>query len=118
MTGKTFPFGRNRLMGNFYRRAFILMTSKAKFFSLFGEEERIFRGVGVVAEITLSLLERYVLHITPGLELCWFMTLVAELAAFLCGLQRSLRRWRIMAFVAGNFNHLGMHACFQKLGLR
>ena len=118
MAGKTFPFGRNRLVGDFYRHAFSLMTSKAQFFSLLGEEKRILRGMGIVARIALSLLERYVLHITATLEVCCFMTLVTELAALLCGLERFLGRWRVVAFFAGNFDHLGMHACFQKLGLR
>ena len=68
MAGKTFPLARDRLMGDFYRHAFALMTSKAQFFALVGEEERILRSMGVVAGITLSLLKRYVLHITAGLE--------------------------------------------------
>ena len=55
-------------MGDFYRHTFALMTSKAQFSPLFGEEERILRGMGVVAGITLSLLERYVLHITATLQ--------------------------------------------------
>ena len=117
MAGKTFPLARDRLMGDFYLHAHALMTSKAQFFALFGEEKWILRSMGIVAGITLSLLKRYVLHITAGLELCWFMTLVAELAAFSHGLERLLGRWCIVAFFAGNFDHLGMHACFQQLGL-
>jgi hypothetical protein len=55
-------------MGDFYRHAFGLMTSKAQFLALFGEEERALRSMGIVAGITLSLLKRYVLHITATLE--------------------------------------------------
>ena len=58
MTGKAFPPTRDRLMGYFYRYALALMTSKAQLFPLFGDEERILRGMGVVAGIALSLLKR------------------------------------------------------------
>ena len=49
--------------------------------------------MGIMAGITLSLLKRYVLHVPAGLEVCWFMTLVTERAAFLSGLERFLGRW-------------------------
>jgi hypothetical protein len=104
-------------MGDFHRHVFTLMTGKAQFSSLFGEEERILRGMGIVAGITLSLLKRYVLHVTTSLEICWFMALVTELAAFFCGLERFLGRWRVVALFAGAFDHHGMHARFQELGL-
>jgi hypothetical protein len=74
--------------------------------------------MGIVAGITFSFLKRYVLLITAGPEGRWPMTLVTELTAFFCGLERFLGSWRVMAFFAGNFYDLGMHACFKKLGLR
>lgn len=104
-------------MGDFYRHALALMTCKAQFFAFLGEEEGILRTMGIVAGITLSLLKRYVLHVTASLEICWFMALVTELAAFFCGLERFLGRWRVVALFAGAFDHHGMHARFQELGL-
>jgi hypothetical protein len=56
-------------MGDFYRHALALMTCKAQFFAFLGEEEGILRTMGIVAGITLSLLKRYVLHITASLEI-------------------------------------------------
>ena len=117
MAGKTFPPARDRLVDHFYRHAFVLMTSKAQFSSLFGEENGILRGMGVVAGTALSLLKGYVLQITANLEVSFFVAVVTELAAFFCGLERFLGCWRVVAFFAGDFDHLGMHACFQELGL-
>ena len=45
------------------------------------------------------------------------MALVTELAAFLSGPERFLGGWRVMALLAGNFDHQGMHTCFQELEL-
>lgn len=80
-------------MGDFNLHALVLMTCKAQFSPLFGDQERILRCMGIVAGITLSSLKRYVLHVPAGLEVCWFMTLVTERAAFLSGLERFLGRW-------------------------
>lgn len=73
--------------------------------------------MGIVAGITLSLLKRYVLHVAACLEFCWFMALVTKLAAFLGGRERFLGGWRVVALLAGNFDHQGMHTRFQELGL-
>jgi len=74
--------------------------------------------MGIVAGITLSLLKRQVLHVAACLEVCWFMALVTELAAFVGGRERRLGGWRVVALLAGHLDHLGMHACLQKVGLQ
>lgn len=74
--------------------------------------------MGIVATITLSLSERCVFHTPASLEVRWFMTLVTELAALRSGLERFLGGWWVMALLAGNLDHLGMHACFQEFGLQ
>ena len=117
MAGKTFPPARDRLVGHLYRQTFALMTSKTQFSSLFGEEDGILRGMGVVAGTALSLLKRYVLQITANLEVCFFVTVVTEFAAFFCGPERFRGGWRVVAFFAGNFEHRRMHARFKKLWL-
>jgi hypothetical protein len=59
-----------------------------------------------------------VLHITASLQLCFLVTLITEFAAFPGGLESFLGGRRVVAFLAGNFDHLWMHARFQKLGLQ
>ena len=117
MTGKTFPPARDRLVGHLYRHVFVLMASKAQLSSLFGKEEGILRSMGIVAGRTLSLLKRCVLQITAAFELFFFVALVTELAAFLCGLERLLGGWRVVAFLAGNLDHPRMHTRFKKVWL-
>ena len=51
-------------MGHVYRCGFALMTSRAKLFPLFGQEEGILRGMVIVAGIALSLFKRWVLYVT------------------------------------------------------
>jgi hypothetical protein len=104
-------------MGDFNLHAFALMTGKAQFSPLFGNQERILRCMGIVAGTTLSLLKRYVLHVAACLEFCWFMALVTKLAAFLGGRRIIKKGWRVVALLAGNFDHQGMHTRFQELGL-
>jgi hypothetical protein len=73
--------------------------------------------MGIVAGITFSFLKRYVLDIATSLKICCSMALVTKLAAFLGGRERFLGGWRVVAFLAGNFDHQGMHTRFQELGL-
>ena len=67
--------------------------------------------------ITLALLKGRMLNMTTGLQLGFFMTLPAEVAALLGDSKRRLRSGGVVALYTIRFGHRLVGAGFQELGL-
>ena len=67
-------------MAKFYRHAFTGMTGEAEFSALFGKQDRILRGMGLMTGVALPLLKGRMLEIATSLEIRYLVAVVAELA--------------------------------------
>jgi hypothetical protein len=117
MACKTSATIRYRFMWGFQRHVFIRMAIKTQGVARPGKQRRALGSMGVMTGITLALLKGRMLNMTTGLQLGFFMTLPAEVAALLGDSQRRLRSGGVVALYTIRFGHRFVGAGFQELGL-